>query len=136
VSYAHTFGTPVAITRCGNLFGGGDLNYSRLIPGTIRSALFDEAPVIRSDGTFGRDYFYVRDAVAAYVTLAEQLADGRLAGEAFNFGTERAVPASDVVADILRLMGKSSLSPKILDQAADEIPNQYLHCSKARRVLG
>jgi CDP-glucose 4,6-dehydratase len=136
LSYAQSFGTPVAITRCGNVFGGGDQNYSRLIPGTIRSALRDEPPVIRSDGSFGRDYFYVRDAVSAYVTLAEQMVDGRLAGEAFNFGNERTLAAAEVVHAILRIMGKTSLVPTILSQADGEIPNQYLDCSKARRMLG
>jgi len=118
------------------VFGGGDQNYSRLIPGTIRSALKDEPPVIRSDGSFGRDYFYVRDAVSAYITLAEQMVDGRLAGEAFNFGNERALAAAEVVHAILRIMGKTSLVPTILGQGDGEIPNQYLDCSKARRVLG
>jgi CDP-glucose 4,6-dehydratase len=136
LSYAHSYGTPVAITRCGNVFGGGDQNYSRLIPGTIRSALQNESPVIRSDGTFGRDYMYVRDAVSAYLTLAEQVGDGRLVGEAFNFGTERPLAAIEVVRAILRHMGKTQLLPTILNQADGEIPNQYLDCSKARRVLG
>jgi CDP-glucose 4,6-dehydratase len=97
LSYFHTYRTPVAITRCGNLFGGGDLNFNRLIPGTIRSALLDEAPVIRSDGKFIRDYFYVRDAVDAYLALAERLPDDRFIGQAFNFGTETPVSVLGLV---------------------------------------
>lgn len=135
LSYFHTYRTPVAITRCGNLFGGGDLNYNRLIPGTIRSALRDEAPVIRSDGTFRRDYFYVGDAVSAYLTLAEQMTERDLAGQAFNFGNELPISAADAVETILRIMKKPSLEPIVLNQASDEIPNQYLDCSKARRML-
>ena len=133
LSYFHTYRLPVAITRCGNLFGGGDLNFNRLVPGTIRSALRGEAPVIRSDGTLIRDYFYVRDAVEAYLQLTERLPE--LAGEAFNFGNELPVSVSDLVRKILSLMGKNSLEPRILNEANHEIPRQYLDCSKARRLL-
>jgi CDP-glucose 4,6-dehydratase len=136
LSYFHTYRTPVAVTRCGNLWGPGDLNFSRLIPGTIRSALLDEAPIIRSDGTFRRDYFYVRDAVGAYLTLAEHMAGGALGGEAFNFGNERPFTVLEVVERILAHMGRAHLSPVILNEASEEIPNQYLDCSKARQALG
>ncbi|MEQ1573514.1 MAG: GDP-mannose 4,6-dehydratase [Vicinamibacterales bacterium] len=135
LSYFHTYRMPVAVTRCGNLWGPGDLNYNRLIPGTIRSALLDESPIIRSDGTFRRDYFYVRDAVGAYLTLAEQMTAKALSGEAFNFGNEQPVTVLEVVDTILRVMGKSSLKPVILNEASDEIPDQYLDCAKARRIL-
>lgn len=134
LSYFHTYGLPVAITRCGNLFGGGDLNFNRLVPGSIRSALRGEAPVIRSDGTPVRDYFYVRDAVEAYLQLAERLPE--FAGEAFNFGNETPVSVLDLVRRILCLMGKDSIDPVILNEANHEIPRQYLDCSKARRLLG
>jgi CDP-glucose 4,6-dehydratase len=133
LSYFHTYGLPVAITRCGNLFGGGDLNFNRLVPGTIRAALMDERPVIRSDGKFIRDYFYVRDAVNAYLVLAEAVPE--VAGQAFNFGTETPVSVMELVGTILGLMGKSSLSPIVLNEASREIPRQYLDCSKARRLL-
>jgi CDP-glucose 4,6-dehydratase len=135
VSYFHTYRLPVAVTRCGNLFGGGDLNFNRLIPGTIRSALRGEPPVIRSDGQFIRDYFYVRDAVAAYLGLAEMLPE-RFAGEAFNFGNESPVSVVDLVRQILYLMGQQALEPIILNEATNEIRRQYLDCSKARRLLG
>lgn len=135
-SYYHTYGVPLAITRCGNLFGGGDLNYNRLVPGTIRSALRNEPPVIRSDGRFIRDYFYVRDAVAAYLLLAEKLPRHDLLGEAFNFGHERPLSVLEMVELILKLCQKTSLKPRILNEAAHEIPAQSLDCSKARRLLG
>jgi len=136
LSYFNTYRLPVAVTRCGNLYGAGDLNFNRLIPGTIRSALHDEAPVIRSNGKFLRDYFYVEDAVNAYLTLAEALNPDSLGGEAFNFGNECAVPVLAVVERILALTGKASLEPVIRDEARNEIPNQYLNCAKARRMLG
>lgn len=135
LSFFHTYRTPVAVTRCGNLFGGGDLNFNRLIPGTIRSALQDEAPIIRSDGKFIRDYFYVRDAVNAYLHLAERLPEDRFLGQAFNFGTETPISVLDLVHEILGLMGKKWLVPQVLDQASHEIPRQYLCCSKAREML-
>jgi len=135
LSYFHTYGLPVLVTRCGNLFGGGDLNFNRLIPGTIRSALQGDRPIIRSDGTFVRDYFYVRDAVAAYMRAAEQLEDLQLAGEAFNFGNETPLSVVEIVEQTLALMGLTGLSPVILNQASNEIPRQYLDCSKARARL-
>jgi CDP-glucose 4,6-dehydratase len=133
LSYFHTYRLPVAITRCGNLFGGGDLNFNRLIPGTIRSVLHDEAPIIRSDGTFIRDYFYVRDAVEAYLQLAERLPE--FAGQAFNFGNETPLSVLEVVQQILAAMDAGSLRPVILNEASHEIPRQYLDCSKARQLL-
>ncbi len=135
-SYFRTYGVPLAVTRCGNLFGGGDLNFNRLVPGTIRSALRGEPPVIRSDGTFVRDYFYVRDAVGAVLLLADRLHDGDAAGQAFNFGNEQPLSVLDIVRIVLRLCGKASLEPRILNEALCEIPRQYLDCSKARQVLG
>lgn len=135
-SYAHTYGLPVCITRCGNLFGGGDLNFNRLVPGTIQSLLKGEPPVIRSNGKFVRDYFYVEDAADAYLCLAERLAENRsLAGEAFNFGSYRPMSALEMVESILKVYG-SSLRPLILDQANHEIPDQHLDCTKAHNLLG
>lgn len=134
-SYYHTYRLPVAITRCSNLYGGGDLNFSRLVPGTIRTALQDEVPVIRSNGKFVREYFYVRDATEAYLCLAEHLTDDRLWGHAFNLGTETPVSVLNLVDKILTLTGKTHLGRKILNQANHEIPEQYLDCSKARQLL-
>jgi CDP-glucose 4,6-dehydratase len=135
LSYFHSFGTPVVVTRCGNLWGPGDLNYNRLIPGTIRSALLGEAPIIRSDGTFRRDYFFVSDAVGAYLALAEQMTQKELAGQAFNFGNEEPITVLAVVERILKVMGRTDLVPEILNQATGEIPDQFLDCAKARRTL-
>jgi len=136
-SYATTYGLPVCITRCGNLFGGGDLNWSRLVPGTIRSAFKGECPIIRSDGSYIRDYFYVEDGVRAYLMLAEQLAAKReLAGEAFNFSNEVQVTVLDLVREVLRVAGREDLEPCVLGEAQHEIRHQYLSASKAREVLG
>ena len=135
LSYFHTFGVPVAVTRCGNLFGGGDLNFNRLIPGTIRSTLRGENPVIRSDGHFVRDYFYVRDAVESYLMLAERLPEDGLTGEAFNFGNETPLSVLEVVGRVLGFMGAESLEPTILGEASHEIRAQYLDCSKAKQRL-
>ena len=131
-SYAQTYRVPIAVTRCGNLFGPGDLNFNRLIPGTILSALKNEHPVIRSDGTFVRDYFYVRDAVNAYLQLAERVPGDGFTGEAFNFGTETPLSVLQVVERLLAAMGKTELEPKIHGEASHEIPRQYLDCTKAR----
>lgn len=136
LSYFHTYGLPVAVTRCGNLYGGGDLNFNRLVPGTIRSALANTPPLIRSDGKFIRDFFYVRDAAAAYVRLAESLPGPGVTGEAFNFGNETPVSVLEAVSCILEVLGRSSLKPVVLNEATHEIPRQYLDCSKARRVFG
>ena len=133
--YFHSYGTPIAITRCGNLFGGGDLNFNRLIPGTIRSLLRGEAPVVRSDGTYVRDYFYVRDAVEAYLLLAERLAADDVLGQAFNFGTETPMSVMQMVDAIVKTIGTPHLTPVVLNQASREIPRQYLDASKARRLL-
>jgi len=136
LSYFHTYRTPVAVTRCGNLWGPGDLNFNRLIPGTIRSALLGESPVIRSDGTYRRDYFFVRDAVNAYLTLAGAMTGGRFAGDAFNFGNEQPFTVLEVVEIILKTIGRTDLTPTILNEASAEIPNQFLNCAKAKRELG
>jgi CDP-glucose 4,6-dehydratase len=135
-SYFATYRTPVAVTRCGNLFGPGDLNFNRLIPGTIRSLLRGERPIVRSDGKFIRDYFYVRDAAQAYLQLAERLPAEGFVGEAFNFGTELPLAVVDVVDRLLHLMNRTDLEPVILNQASHEIPKQYLDCTKARALLG
>jgi CDP-glucose 4,6-dehydratase len=135
-SYAHTFGLPLAITRCGNVFGGGDLNWNRIVPGTIRAVLRGQAPVIRSDGRYVRDYFYAEDGAAAYTLLAERLAaEPALAGQAFNFSTESPLEVLDLVQRVLDVMG-STLRPEILNGARHEIAQQSLSAAKARRLLG
>ncbi len=134
--YAVTFGVPVAVTRCGNFYGGGDLNWNRLIPGTIRSALKNERPMIRSDGTLIRDYFYVEDGAAAYMQLAQALhARPELRGEAFNFSNELQVDVLTLTKKILERM-KSPLEPDVRAEARNEIQHQWLSAAKARRMLG
>jgi CDP-glucose 4,6-dehydratase len=134
--YASTFGLRAGIVRCGNIFGGGDLNFSRLIPGVIRATVRGEPFVIRSDGKFVRDFLYVEDAADAYVTLAEHLsADGKLAGEAFNFGLELRPTMLELTEKILGMMGRTDLRPVVQNVASGEIREQYLDASKARKLL-
>lgn len=135
-TYAKTYGLPVVITRCGNFYGGGDLNWNRIVPGTIRSIVRGERPIIRSDGSFVRDYFYVEDGAAAYTMVAEKLAtDPTLAGEAFNFSNEIQLTVRDLVSRILVAM-KSSSEPIVKNEATNEIARQYLDAKKARTRLG
>jgi len=135
-SYAATYALPVVITRCGNFYGGGDLNWNRIVPGTIRSVLRGQRPIIRSDGTMVRDYFYVEDGAEAYLLLAERLAaDHRLRGEAFNFSNESPIAVKDMVARILTVMD-SRLEADVRNEAQNEIRAQFLDATKARRVLG
>ncbi len=133
-TYHKTYGLPVCITRCGNLYGGGDLNFNRIIPQTIKSVLNNEAPIIRSDGTFIRDYVYVEDAAAAYILLSEKMQELNLYGEAFNFSTEVRLTVLELVDKILELMG-SELKPVILGQGSNEIKYQYLSTKKAKELL-
>ncbi len=135
-SYAATFGSPVVVTRCGNFYGGGDLNWNRIVPGTIRSVMRGERPVIRSDGQFVRDYFYVEDGAAAYVKVAEELSRRpELRGHAFNFSLEMQITVTDLVERILARM-QSSLKPDVRNEASNEIRHQYLSAKKARELLG
>lgn len=134
-AYAQTYSLPVAVTRCGNFYGGGDLNWNRIVPGTIRSVLRGERPIIRSDGQYVRDYFYVEDGAAAYMLLAEQLhSRPDLHGMAFNFSNESEVTVLGLVDRILRVMD-SRLEPDIRNEASHEIRRQYLDASRARRML-
>ena len=134
-SYYHTYGLPVAIARCGNIYGGGDLNWSRIVPGTILAYLNRQRPIIRSDGTFIRDYIYVEDVVQAYIHLAEGLDEQAIWGHAFNFSTENPVSVLDLVAAIQGLMDCKTIDPDIRNEAVGEIHSQYLSAEKARNVL-
>jgi len=135
-TYFRTYGLPIGIARCGNFYGPGDLQWSRIVPGTIRSLVEGQRPVIRSDGTYVRDYFYVEDAVEAVLTLAERLEKPDVHGHAFNFGTETPTRVLDVVAGLTRLAKRPDLAPLVLDEARGEIRAQYLSCAKALRMLG
>ncbi len=135
-TFASTYGLPVAITRCGNLYGAGDLNWNRIVPGTIRSVIRGERPVIRSDGRYLRDYFYVEDGVAAYLLVASRLwQDDALCGRAFNFSNESRVSVLELVGNILRIMS-SGLEPDIRNEASNEIRDQFLSAARARTELG
>jgi CDP-glucose 4,6-dehydratase len=135
--YAATYGLPVCMLRCANLFGGGDLNFSRTIPGAVLAALKGERFVIRSDGQFVRDFLYVKDAAEAYTLVAERLAENRqLAGEAFNFGMGLRLTVLAVVQHVLELMERTDLEPIIMNQASAEIREQYLSAEKAKEQLG
>jgi CDP-glucose 4,6-dehydratase len=135
LTYYQTYRLPVCVTRCGNLYGAGDLNFNRIVPGTIRSILRTEPPVIRSDGSYVRDYFYVHDGVLAYLHLAELMLTRGIAGEAFNFSTETQVTVLQLVKRILGLM-ESPLEPVIKNEVSGEILHQYLSAAKARKMLG
>lgn len=132
-TYYQTYKLPVSITRCGNLFGPGDLNFSRIIPGTIRSLLRNEPPVLRSNGRFIRNYFYIKDAASGYLCISEQME--KSAGEAFNLATEDRFTVLEMTNIISRLMN-STLQPVIKDETVNEITDQYLGVEKVRKVLG
>lgn len=134
-AYYHTYHLPVAIARCGNIYGGGDINWSRIVPDTIRSSLLNVPVILRSDGSYRRDYIYVRDVVSAYVRLAEALDDHSVQGEAFNFGPGHALTVIELVDTILLLMGCTHLRPIIRNDARGEIHSQYLDSNKARAIL-
>lgn len=135
-TYAHSYRLPVIILRCANMYGGGDLNWNRILPGTIRSVLQGERPIIRSDGSFKRDYLFVKDAVLGYLTAVGCFADPSQFGEAFNFGMGRPVQALDLVRTIIKISDYPDLEPIILDEVENEIQDQYLCSDKAQRVLG
>lgn len=135
-SYGLTYGLPITISRCGNFFGGGDLNFSRIVPSTIKSAYENKNPVLRSDGTCIRDYIYVLDAVSAYEFLAEKTEEKKFNGEAFNFSNEVQLTVLELVEKILDLLDKKDLKPKLGKPVKNEIKNQHLSSKKAREVLG
>ncbi len=134
-AYARTYGLPINITRCGNVFGGGDLNWSQLVPGTIRSILANQRPVLRSDGNYTRDFVFVADIVEAYLLLASRTGVNDIHGEAFNFGVQRPVTVLNLTRSILRLMGRSDLEPIIRNEVRAEIRDQSLDSGKAKRLL-
>jgi CDP-glucose 4,6-dehydratase len=135
-TYFHTYELPVAIARCGNIYGGGDLNWSRIVPGTIRSLLNNQRPVIRSDGKYIREYIYINDVIEAYLQLAESANKKGVSGEAFNFSTESRMTVIEIMNVIREIMGKNELEPEILNQSLKEIPEQSLSAKKAHDVLG
>jgi CDP-glucose 4,6-dehydratase len=135
-SYKQTYDLPVGVARCGNVYGGGDLNWSRIVPGTIKAFYYGKPPLLRSDGNYIRDYIYVNDVVRAYLALAERLDSESVRGECFNFSPESRITVLDVVDCIRRLMGCEQIQPIILNTAKGEIRNQYLSAAKATQLLG
>lgn len=137
-TYAHTYDLPIAVTRCANIYGGGDLNFSRIIPDTVRSVLHKRNPIIRSDGTPLRDYIYINDVVRAYLTLAEKVRNKEIKGEAFNFGTEKPISVLNLVNKIIKISGGKAVKPVIMSKGKlkGEIDKQYLSSKKARNLLG
>lgn len=135
-SYFHTYNLPLTIARCGNIFGGGDLNWSRIIPSTIRSLFKKERPILRSDGTCIRDYIYVKDVIEAYLLLAEHTSDRRIQGEGFNFAPSKPYTVLEIVHILQKMMGYTHIEPLVLNQARDEIEDQFLSCKKAKTLLG
>jgi CDP-glucose 4,6-dehydratase len=135
-SYAHSYRLPVGITRSGNVYGGGDWNLDRIVPGTIISLAQKKSPIIRSDGTPLRDYIYVEDLAEGYLRLAEKLDDPAITGQAFNFSSESPMSVLEIVAAIRKLMGREDLEPLIQNVATGEIPKQSLNATKAKKLLG
>jgi CDP-glucose 4,6-dehydratase len=135
-SYRHTYQLPLAIARCGNVYGGGDLNWSRIVPATVRSCLRGERPIIRSDGKFIREYIYVKDVASAYTLLAERFDNEHVPGEAFNFSTETPLSVMELVRVLQRVMDCEHLEPDVHDRARGEIRAQDLSAAKARDRLG
>ena len=135
-TYHRTYGLPVCITRCGNFYGPGDLNFNRIVPGTIRSIIRNTRPIIRSDGKFVRDYFYIKDGANAYAYLAEKMEKLKITGEAFNFSNEEPMSVIEITELILKVMGKKGLTPIIKSEVSNEIKEQYLSSKKARKSLG
>ena len=135
-AYSTSYAMPLALARCSNIYGGGDLNWDRIVPGTIRSLTRGERPIVRSDGTLRRDYLFVDDAVTGYLTLGEALLEGRECGEAFNFGTGDPIAVLDVVRAVARALGRTELEPIIQSDAPNEIADQWLDATKARTRLG
>jgi len=134
-TYYHSYDLPITIARCGNIYGGGDLNWSRIVPGTIKSLINNQKPIIRSDGQFVRDYIHVKDVVKAYMLLAENISKKEVKGEAFNFSNEKPTKVIEIVNEIQTLMGKEGLEPEILNLQLNEIPNQFLSAVKAYNIL-
>ena len=136
LTYHNTYGTPVCVTRCGNLFGPGDMNFNRIIPGTMQSIMKNQNPIIRSDGSPMRDYVFVKDIARAYMMLAEHMDDSSIHGKAFNFGTGEPVSVLELTQKILKVAGREDLKPDVHNNAHGEILHQYLSSTMARKVLG
>ena len=136
-SYWHSYGLPIAVTRFANIYGGGDLNFTRLIPEAVSAALDGRAPVLRSDGSPERDFLYVEDAASAYLAIADGLDRDDVRGEAFNAGGGRSYRVLDVIEMITRIAG-TGVEPDVRGEGnpEGEIDKQYVDPSKLRATLG
>lgn len=134
--YHAAYGMPTGVVRCANIYGPGDLNFNRIIPGTFRSLLKGERPIIRSDGSPLRDYMYVGDAVDGYVRVMNALLDGDRMGEAFNFGSGEPVSVLQIFTEMAEVAGRSDLEPEVQGEAPKELRDQFISAAKARRLLG
>ncbi len=134
-AYHHTYGLPVTIARCGNVYGGGDLNWSRIVPGSIRSFFLGDSPIIRSDGTYVRDFIYAKDAVLAYLTLGEKLTNNDVCGQAFNFSNETPLTVQEILSIIQKAMGCEDIKLDIRNDSKGEIHSQYLSAKKSKDIL-
>ena len=136
-AYASSYALPAVVARCGNIYGPGDLNWSRIVPGTIRSLLRGEQPVIRSDGTLVRDYLHVDDVVDAYLALADGISRGVLApGDALNFSDESPLSVLELYEAVCKAAGFPGTDPLILGDAPGELQEQWLSAEQARARLG
>ena len=135
-SYGNTYDLPVTVARCGNIYGGGDLNWSRIVPGTIRDLERKKQPVFRSDGTFIRDYVHVDDVISGYMKLAEVSQEKKLNGEAFNFSRDEPLSVTALYKYICQATVGSYVAPLILNTAKSEIKDQHLNSNKAKSILG
>lgn len=135
-TYGLTYDLPVTIARCGNIYGGGDLNWSRIVPGTLRDIYENKVTTIRSDGTFTRDYVHVLDIVDAYLHLAESTESNQFNGEAFNFSRDEPLSVLDIHKEIYVASGIEYREPTISNSARSEIKDQHLNSKKAREILG
>jgi CDP-glucose 4,6-dehydratase len=134
--FAKSYGVPAAILRCGNIYGAGDLNWSRIVPGTLMALLQGRQPVIRSDGSPVRDYLYVDDVVDGYLAVASALEELGLAGEAFNLSDETPLSVLEMYGAVCEAAGRTGIEPLILGDAPGEIHSQYLSSEKVRKTLG
>ena len=135
-SYAETYGLPVLIARCGNIYGGGDLNWSRIVPGVFCWLIRGEQPVLRSDGTFLRDYVHVDDIVDAYLHLADHADRPEYRGQGFNFSDEKPLTVMEIYEACCAAAGRPGTKPLVLGGATGEIHDQYLDSTRARQELG
>ena len=134
-TYGKTFGLPVTIARCGNIYGGGDLNWSRIVPGTLRDISLGKVTELRSDGSFTRDYVHVLDIVDAYLNLAESTEKLKINGQAFNFSRDEPLSVLDIHKAIYKASNRDYVAPKIIDSAKSEIKDQHLDSRKAKTIL-